>query len=562
MFKIFYFLVIDSFKNRCKGTNLATDFTENHGKLTKICVNLCNLWLIFGKYAYFCATKSIKRIISTMNFEELLETRDVRKTTKVRLPYGYFYKRLIDGKYSNFVEFHDEVADAITFSSSVKAEYEALAGIHSRQQLHFTPNEGEDGVYAIAVEVGNYVTIEQKLNENPSMVAKGDFIMTTLRELFDITEELHAHDIFHVCFAPSNIFVRKSDSSVRLLCHGSFYQKIDPELLYENLESFVAPEVFSGQPADARTDVYSLGCFINWLYQSSGLPFELDRIVKKAMAENPDERYPSVEALRKAVNTARKLRRTGIMGASALAIALCIVGLFFYMLPSTEPIEFVDPVKEPIPDDLFEDNIDDYLGIGADADSATIAAMIASQKNGRDSFLVDDKKMKQYNAKAEAIFRKQFAKAAEEIISRVYNTESMNGEQKVFTSKTKQMTEDLAKKQQELAALTNLSNDRTQVIASEIIENITRKKMEAMDKDYLGLKPRQEEKKAENQPDNSGTSSSSVTLPAITTTTPSTSTSSKQKSSQSSIYDRNRDQFGQDPFDPVDPDRYRPNNKK
>ena len=51
-----------------------------------------------------------------MNYEELLETRDVRKTTKVRLPYGYFYKRLIDGKYSNFVEFHDEIADDITFS--------------------------------------------------------------------------------------------------------------------------------------------------------------------------------------------------------------------------------------------------------------------------------------------------------------------------------------------------------------------------------------------------------------------------------------------------------------
>ena len=52
-----------------------------------------------------------------MNFEELLETRDVRKTTKVRLPYGYFYKRLIDGKYSNFVEFHDEVADHVAFSN-------------------------------------------------------------------------------------------------------------------------------------------------------------------------------------------------------------------------------------------------------------------------------------------------------------------------------------------------------------------------------------------------------------------------------------------------------------
>jgi hypothetical protein len=101
-----------------------------------------------------------------MNYEELLETRDVRKTTKVRLPYGYFYKRLIDGKYSNFVEFHDEVADAITFNSSVKAEYEALAEIHSKQQLHYTPNEGDEGIYAIAVEVGNYITIEQLLKED------------------------------------------------------------------------------------------------------------------------------------------------------------------------------------------------------------------------------------------------------------------------------------------------------------------------------------------------------------------------------------------------------------
>ena len=200
----------------------------------------------FSFYVYFCIKNLFK-----MNYEELLETRDVRKTTKVRLPYGYFYKRLIDGKYSNFVEFHDEVSDAITFSSSVKAEYEALADIHQKQQLHFTPNEGDDGVYAIAVEVGNYVTIEQQLNENPSMVAKGDFMTSTLRDLFDITTELHAHDIYHVCFAPSNILMRKNDGSVRLLMHGSFYQHIDPEMLYEGVESYVAPEIFEGQPVTA-----------------------------------------------------------------------------------------------------------------------------------------------------------------------------------------------------------------------------------------------------------------------------------------------------------------------
>ena len=489
-----------------------------------------------------------------MNYEELLETRDARKTMKVRLPYGFFYKRLIDGKYSNFVEFHDEIADSITFNNSVKAEHEALAEIHSKQQLHYTPNEGEEGIYAIAVEVGNYITIEQLLNENPSMVAKSDFVTTTLRDLLDITTELHSHDIYHVCYAPSNILVRKSDGAVRLLCHGSFYEKIGADVLYDGLEDFVAPEVLSGGSANACSDVYSIGCFINWIYQSSGLPFELRHVVEKATSSDPDSRYPSAEALRQAVNKARTLRKTGTIGLTALAIALCIAGFFMYMLPNREPVEFVKPVEEPIPDDLFEDNIDEYLGIGADADSATIAAIIANEKLRDDSVSVDEKRMRTYNAKAEAIFRKQFTKAADIIISRVYNTESMNGEQTVFAAKSKQMTEDLAKKQQELAALTNLSSDRTQAIAAEIIENITKKKMEAMDKDYIGLKPRQEEKQSVKQTDNSS-SASPATRPATSSSASSTKSSTGNKKS---IYDRYRDKYGQDPLDPIEPDRYRP----
>ena len=92
-----------------------------------------------------------------MNFEELLETRDVRKTTKVRLPYGYFYKRLIEGRYSNFVAFHDEVADHVAFSNCVRTEAAAMEKVTNKHQLHFKPNEGDGGVYAIAVEVGNFV---------------------------------------------------------------------------------------------------------------------------------------------------------------------------------------------------------------------------------------------------------------------------------------------------------------------------------------------------------------------------------------------------------------------
>ena len=180
-----------------------------------------------------------------MNFEEMLEQRDIKKTSKIRMPYGYFYKRLIAGKYSNFVEFLDELTEDIFFGHCVKKECEVIGSINHKNQLHFSTNGDDDGVFAIAVEVGNYQTLEQLLNENPAIVARDEFLSSTLKSLFDITSTLNSKDIYHVCFAPSNILMRKNDNSVRLLCHGSFYKKVDADLLYEGVEDYVAPEVFN-----------------------------------------------------------------------------------------------------------------------------------------------------------------------------------------------------------------------------------------------------------------------------------------------------------------------------
>ena len=431
-----------------------------------------------------------------MNFEELLNTRDIRKTTKVRLPYGYFYKRLIDGKYSNFVEFHDDVADNIAFSSCVKRECEAVEKIAHVGQLRFTPNVGEGGIYAIAVEVGHFITMEQLLNEEPSVVARRDFISGTLRDLFDLTALLHEQEIYHVCYAPSNILVRKKDQQVCLLCHGSFYQRLDQDVLYDGVEDFVAPEVFEGGPIDARTDVYSLGKFIAWLYESSGLPMELKGVVEKATAEDPEKRYATVEAMRHAINTRRNMRRSGVMAAVALSVALIIVGLFFYLLPSPDPGEYVQPVDEPIPDEMLEEDMEALLGIGADADSAALAGIVVKEQLKNDSLGYSEGKMREYNAKAEAIFRKQFSKAADAIISSVYTPSNMSGSANAFAAKNSWMSEELAKKQKELMELSGLSSEHTQRVASEIIEQITQKKREALDKDYMGIKKQKDEQES------------------------------------------------------------------
>jgi len=423
-----------------------------------------------------------------MNFEEMLEQREVKKTSKIRMPYGYFYKRLTGGKYSNFVQFHDELTEDIFFGHCVKAECEAVASIDHKAQLHFSTNGEDDGVFAIAVEVGNYQTLEQLLNDNPAIVARNEFLASTLKSLFDITKILNERGIYHVCFAPSNILMRKNDDSVRLLCHGSFYKKVDVDLLYEGVEDYIAPEVFDRGVIDSRTDVYSLGKLISYLYHSAGMPFELKPIVAKATDADPEKRFVSVEDLEAAINKAQTLKRTGILAAAALAIALTIVGLFFYMLPSPDVMEYVKPIEEPVPDEMIEEDMDALLGIGADTDSATIAQIVKQQQYVKDSIGVSEGKMREYNAKAEEIFRKQFTKAAESIISKVYNKDQMNSSEKDFTLNAQKMTNELVFKKDELMKSTAISSERAEAIADKIIEQLTEKKKAEMDKDYYGIK--------------------------------------------------------------------------
>ena len=194
------------------------------------------------------------------------------------------------------------------------------------------------------------------------------------------------------------------------------------------------------------------------------------------------------------------------------------------------------------------------LGIGADLDSAAIARIVAAEKHRQDSLGVDERDLRIYNSKAEAIFRKQFTRAADQILDKVYTGDKMNMSEKEFLVRSKAMTEELAKKQAEIAKSSSLSSERSQHIASEIIDQLTDKKMKALDKNYMGLKPVTQDKKT--TPESSYSSSSEATLPTTTTTTPSTSNSSRSKTSNQDIYRQHRDKYGVDPYDPVDPENY------
>ena len=185
--------------------------------------------------------------------------------------------------------------------------------------------------------------------------------------------------------------------------------------------------------------------------------------------------------LKKALSQRKATFKSAVTSLSAIAIALILVGLFFTLTPDTEMVEFVKPVEEPISEELLDEGFDPSTELGAAADSATIAEAIKDYQM-KDSDKIDEKKIREFEAKGEAIFRKQFSKEAERVLSGVYNGRTMSGGQKSFEDASGRAMQELVEKQIELGEHSALPSEKSQRIASEIIEQITERKKAEMSK--------------------------------------------------------------------------------
>ena len=143
----------------------------------------------------------------------------------------------------------------------------------------------------------------------------------------------HAHNsaIVHRDIKPENVMIRMEDGNIKLMDFG-IAQIIDNNKLTLTGQligspAYMAPELISGRPLDARTDLFSLGIL---LYQlaTNQLPFngrnphevltriadgvyppassisplidrDFEAIIDRALALNPDDRYQSVETFAK-----------------------------------------------------------------------------------------------------------------------------------------------------------------------------------------------------------------------------------------------------------------------
>lgn len=408
-----------------------------------------------------------------MNYDELVLSNDNALTRRMKVPIGALCRRQTDNGLVNVLELRENLSEDLHFRESLREECEGILKLSNAHQIHFVPLSSDGIPTSLEVEQGSYMTFEQLLSDTPAVVAKSGFVTDTINALLTYVSYLHEQGIYHVCFAPSNVFVRKSDFSVMLLSHGSYYLRMkNPALLYEGVDEYVAPEVMSKGVVDERCDVYSIGKFLEYFFSVAEISYEYKKVIRKATSIIPEDRYQTVDDMLRAIGVKRGVKRTFRTMIVAVVLALLCVGAFFELMPNTEPVEYVTPAPKQEVDDLLDKGFDPTTELGV-VTNDTIE-MTPEERE----------RMRQYEEKCESIFRKMYTKEADRILSKIYNKEYMGNNEKKFIAGSQSVFDELLKAQMEIAAQADISPARSREIAAGIIETVTEQKKKALSGGY------------------------------------------------------------------------------
>ena len=196
-----------------------------------------------------------------------------------------------------------------------------------------------EGLPFIAMELVEGESIKQKIKMRPLELDQAiEIVVQTLQGL----QAAHEKGIVHRDIKGSNLMltpkgqVKIMDFGLAQLAERSQLTKTATIL---GTPAYMSPEQARRQPIDRRTDIWSVGVVVYEMLTGrlpfegerqeavlyaigneepdpitalrSGLPVELDRIVSKAMAKNPDERYQHVDEMLVDLRSMRKAAETG-----------------------------------------------------------------------------------------------------------------------------------------------------------------------------------------------------------------------------------------------------------
>lgn len=142
-------------------------------------------------------------------------------------------------------------------------------------------------------------------------------------QLCDLLTYLQSKQIFIEELNPSNLFLTKDRSKVRLINYNLDDILSNPEKAFSaSSKAYVAPEVIAGSKADIRSAIYSLGMVLYQMnIQGSA------KVLSKCCELDPAKRYQSVEQVRLSLEEATSSWKVIVPGIAFILLA--VIGVLF-----------------------------------------------------------------------------------------------------------------------------------------------------------------------------------------------------------------------------------------